>query len=99
MGHDPTQGNRRGNDIGSQYRSAIYCKTEDQLKSALESRDLFQKEMASRGIDNKISTEIGMIKNFYLGELYHQQYLDKNPFGYCGLKGSGVASVAVEEEK
>merc|ERR1712178_82458 len=60
-------------------------------KESLDSRDLFQKEMASRGIDNKITTEIGMIKNFYLGELYHQQYLDKNPFGYCGLRGSGVA--------
>ena len=89
--HDPTQGNRQGNDIGTQYRSAIYCSSEDQLKAAIDSRDLFQKEMGARGIDNKITTEIGMIKNYYLAETYHQQYLDKNPMGYCGLRGSGVA--------
>merc|ERR1712183_67538 len=89
--HDPTQGNRQGNDIGSQYRSAIYCSSEEQLKAAMDSKDLFQKEMSSRGIDNEITTEIAMIKKYHLAELYHQQYLDKNPFGYCGLKGTNVA--------
>lgn len=69
------------------------------MKMALESRDLFQKEMANRGIDNQITTEITLIKNYYLAETYHQQYLDKNPFGYCGLKGSGVACPLVLKKK
>lgn len=89
--HDPTQGNRQGNDHGSQYRSAIYCSTNECLKAATDSRDLYQKELNDRGIDNKITTEIAMVKKYHLAELHHQQYLDKNPFGYCGLKGSGVA--------
>ena len=91
--HDPTQGMRQGNDIGSQYRSAIYCTSEDQLAAAEASRAAYQ-----RGLDaarfGAITTEIRSAPQFYYAEDYHQQYLDKNPDGYCGLGGTGVTCVA-----
>ena len=89
--HDPLQWNRQGEDIGSHFRSAIFCSSEEQLKTAIESRESIEKEMANRGILKKTKTEISIIRNFYLAELYHQQYLDKNPFGYCGLKGKPMS--------
>lgn len=89
--HDPTQGNRQGNDIGSQYRSSIYCENEDDLNLANESLEVYQNSLNEKSINKKITTEVGLIKNFFYGEDYHQQYLDKNPGGYCGLKGSGVS--------
>lgn len=87
--HDPTQGNRQGNDIGSQYRSAIFTTTEAQQTAAEQSAVAYQQalEKAGRG---PITTEIKPLERFYYAEAYHQQYLDKNPNGYCGLKGTGV---------
>lgn len=89
-GHDPTQGMRQGNDVGSQYRSAIYTTTPDQLESALKSRDRYQAELIAAGYD-PITTEIREAPAFYYAEDYHQQYLGKNPNGYCGLGGTGVS--------
>jgi len=89
-GHDPTQGMRQGNDSGTQYRSAIYAYGEAQLNAAVASRDLFQKELDKKKI-GKITTEIRSAPEFYYAEDYHQQYLGKNPNGYCGLGGTGVA--------
>ncbi|MGQ4879866.1 peptide-methionine (S)-S-oxide reductase MsrA [Billgrantia sp. LNSP4103-1] len=88
--HDPTQGMRQGNDIGSQYRSAIYATRDTQLEAAKHSRDVYQNELtqARRG---RITTEIAPLDTFYPAEEYHQQYLHKNPGGYCGLKGTGVS--------
>jgi len=88
--HDPTQGMRQGNDVGTQYRSAIYTCTEAQHTVALRSRDQYQRVLddAARGL---ISTEIATYREFYFAEDYHQQYLAKNPHGYCGLGGTGVA--------
>lgn len=88
--HDPTQGMRQGNDVGSQYRSAIYTTTDSQLAMAEQSRDHYQHalNMAGRG---SITTEIAPLEKFYYAEEYHQQYLAKNPGGYCGLKGTGVS--------
>ena len=88
-GHDPTQGNRQGNDVGTQYRSAIYCSRED-LEVARASRDMYAAELAKAGY-GEISTEIAEAGPFYYAEDYHQQYLAKNPNGYCGLGGTGVA--------
>jgi peptide-methionine (S)-S-oxide reductase len=88
--HDPTQGMRQGNDTGTQYRSAIYTTTEAQAKAAEESKILYQKALAEHG-RGQITTEIGPAREFYFAESYHQQYLAKNPAGYCGLGGSGVA--------
>jgi peptide-methionine (S)-S-oxide reductase len=88
-GHDPTQGMRQGNDIGSQYRSAIYTTTSDQLEAALKSRERYQAELIAAGYD-PITTEIREAPAFYYAEDYHQQYLGKNPNGYCGLGGTGV---------
>ena len=88
-GHDPTQGMRQGNDSGTQYRSAVYAYGESQLKLALLSKEIFQKELAKKGL-GKISTEIRPAPEFYYAEDYHQQYLAKNPNGYCGLGGTGV---------
>jgi peptide-methionine (S)-S-oxide reductase len=87
--HDPTQGMRQGNDVGTQYRSAIYCHGDGQRKAADASRAVFQRALdrAGRG---KISTEIEPAPDFYYAEDYHQQYLAKNPWGYCGLGGTGV---------
>jgi peptide-methionine (S)-S-oxide reductase len=87
--HDPTQGNRQGNDIGSQYRSAIFTTTEAQLAAAQKSAEAFQ-EALQRADRGRITTEIKPLDVFYYAEAYHQQYLDKNPGGYCGLKGTGV---------
>ena len=85
-GHDPTQGMRQGNDIGTQYRSAIYADADDQLDAALESRDAFQRRARAAGY-GAITTEIGPLAAFYYAEGYHQQYLAKRPGGYCGLGG------------
>ncbi|HNF08525.1 MAG TPA: peptide-methionine (S)-S-oxide reductase MsrA [Pseudomonadales bacterium] len=88
--HDPTQGMRQGNDLGTQYRSAIYCFSDAQLAATLASRDQFQQALAGAGL-GRITTEIALAGPFYYAEPYHQQYLDKNPGGYCGLKGTGVS--------
>lgn len=87
--HNPTQGMRQGNDIGSQYRSAIYCVDEQQLAAARHSQEQFQEELRKAGL-GEITTEIAPAPTFYYAEAYHQQYLAKNPEGYCGLGGTGV---------
>jgi len=92
-GHDPTQGMRQGNDRGSQYRSAVYTYGEAQMQAALASRDAFQAALSAKGF-GKITTEIEPAGEFYYAEEYHQQYLEKNPGGYCGLGGTGVACPA-----
>jgi len=89
-GHDPTQGNRQGNDVGTQYRSAVYFSDEMQREAVEASRAMFQAELAKAGYGG-ISTEIAPAGPFYYAEDYHQQYLAKNPNGYCGLGGTGVA--------
>jgi peptide-methionine (S)-S-oxide reductase len=88
--HDPTQGMRQGNDIGTQYRSGIYTMSEAQRETALDSRESYQKAISEAG-GPTITTEIEPASAFYYAEDYHQQYLDKNPMGYCGLGGTGVA--------
>jgi peptide-methionine (S)-S-oxide reductase len=88
--HDPTQGMRQGNDVGTQYRSGIYWTGDAQREAAEASRDVFQGELARAGY-GEISTEIAEAGPFYYAEDYHQQYLAKNPNGYCGLGGTGVA--------
>jgi peptide-methionine (S)-S-oxide reductase len=88
--HDPTQGMRQGNDVGTQYRSAIYATTPEQLAAAEASRDAYQQRLAKSGF-GRITTEIMAAPTFYYAEAYHQQYLAKNPDGYCGLGGTGVA--------
>ena len=88
--HDPTQGMRQGNDAGTQYRSAIYATTPAQRAAADQSRDVFQQALTSSRL-GKITTEIGAEPAFYYAEDYHQQYLAKNPGGYCGLGGTGVS--------
>lgn len=87
--HDPTQGMRQGNDVGTQYRSAIYTFDADQQKLAIDSRDAYAKQLVQAGY-GAITTEIGAASPFYYAEEYHQQYLAKNPDGYCGLGGTGV---------
>jgi peptide-methionine (S)-S-oxide reductase len=87
--HDPTQGLRQGNDRGSQYRSAIYTYSPQQQQQAEQSRNDYQIALEQRGL-GKITTEICSAGSFYYAEDYHQQYLAKNPGGYCGLKGTGV---------
>jgi peptide methionine sulfoxide reductase msrA/msrB len=87
--HDPTQGDRQGNDRGSNYRSAIYFNSEAQQRTALMTRDIYQKALSQAG-KGSITTEIALLDRFYLAEDYHQDYLLKNPRGYCGLGGSGV---------
>ncbi|WP_020209645.1 peptide-methionine (S)-S-oxide reductase MsrA [Gilvimarinus chinensis] len=87
--HDPTQGMRQGNDRGTQYRSGLYLSSEAQLSRAQASRDLYQAELRARGYGD-ITTEIQPAPAFYYAETYHQQYLAKNPGGYCGLGGTGV---------
>jgi peptide-methionine (S)-S-oxide reductase len=89
-GHDPTQGNRQGNDVGTQYRSAIYWGDDAQREAAESTRDMFQAELTRAGY-GEITTEIAAAGPFYYAEPYHQQYLAKNPNGYCGLGGTGVA--------
>ena len=88
--HDPTQGMQQGNDVGTQYRSGIYWYDEAQRMAAEASRDAFQKELAEAGL-GRITTEILPAPEFYFAEDYHQQYLAKNPGGYCGLGGTGVS--------
>jgi peptide-methionine (S)-S-oxide reductase len=88
--HDPTQGMRQGNDIGTQYRSGIYYFDEAQKRAAEASRDAYQKKLADAGY-GAITTEIAPAPEFYYAEEYHQQYLAKNPDGYCGLGGTGVS--------
>jgi peptide-methionine (S)-S-oxide reductase len=88
--HDPTQGMRQGNDTGTQYRSGLYYYDERQKESVLRSRDAFQKQLAGAGFAS-ITTEIGPAPEYYFAEDYHQQYLAKNPNGYCGLGGTGVS--------
>ena len=87
--HDPTQGMRQGNDVGTQYRSGVYVFDDAQRDAALRSRDVFQQQLSSRGFGT-ITTEILPAPEFYYAEDYHQQYLSKNPDGYCGLGGTGV---------
>ncbi len=91
--HDPTQGMRQGNDVGTQYRSGIYTYSPEQKQKAEASRALFQKELAKSGM-GAITTEIIDAPTFYYAEDYHQQYLAKNPGGYCGLGGTGVSCPA-----
>jgi peptide-methionine (S)-S-oxide reductase len=88
--HDPTQGNRQGNDIGTQYRSAIYFANDAQREAAEHSRDAFQTEL-TKARYGAITTEIAPLREFHYAEDYHQQYLGKNPNGYCGLGGTGVS--------
>jgi peptide-methionine (S)-S-oxide reductase len=88
--HDPTQGMRQGNDVGSQYRSAIYTYGDAQLRAAEASRDAYQQVLSRAGY-GKITTEIRSAPEFYFAEDYHQQYLAKNPAGYCALAGTGHA--------
>jgi peptide-methionine (S)-S-oxide reductase len=89
-GHDPTQGMRQGNDVGSQYRSAIYWTDEAQHTAAEASRDAYAAQLRANGY-GEITTEIAQAGPFYYAEDYHQQYLAKNPGGYCGLGGTGVS--------
>src|SRR5919197_5499889 len=88
--HDPTQGMRQGNDVGTQYRSAIYVDSPEQREAAERSRDAFQQNLKGAGY-GEITTEIAEAGPFYYAEDYHQQYLAKNPNGYCGLGGTGVS--------
>jgi peptide-methionine (S)-S-oxide reductase len=89
-GHDPTQGMRQGNDVGTQYRSAIYVASDAQRAAALASRDRYQERLRAAGY-GEITTEIADAREFYYAEDYHQQYLAKVPNGYCGLGGTGVS--------
>src|SRR6476620_11587792 len=89
--HDPTQGMRQGNDVGTQYRSGIYAFTPEQRQAAEASKAMFQKELVRHGMHDAITTEILDAPPFYYAEDYHQQYLAKNPNGYCGLGGTGVS--------
>jgi peptide-methionine (S)-S-oxide reductase len=88
--HDPTQGMRQGNDVGTQYRSGVYYYDEEQRRAAERSRDAFQAQLTGAGY-GMITTEIRPAPEFYYAEDYHQQYLAKNPDGYCGLGGTGVS--------
>ena len=88
--HDPTQGNRQGNDVGTQYRSGIYCDGDEQRRLAEASRTLFQQQLSAARY-GPITTEILPAPEFFYAEDYHQQYLAKNPNGYCGLGGTGVS--------
>ena len=89
-GHDPTQGMRQGNDRGTQYRSTIYAYGDEQLAAARKSQEMFQPALTKKGY-GAITTEIRLAPEFYYAEDYHQQYLGKNPGGYCGLGGTGVS--------
>ena len=89
-GHDPTQGMRQGNDVGTQYRSALYTTTDEQARVAQASAAMFQEQLKASG-HGEITTEITPAGEFFYAEEYHQQYLSKNPNGYCGLGGTGVS--------
>ena len=86
--HDPTQGMRQGNDIGTQYRSVIYALDDTDLSLANKMKNIYQSQLINNNL-NKITTEIDILKNFFIAEEYHQQYLAKNPNGYCGIGGTG----------
>lgn len=88
--HDPTQGFRQGNDIGTQYRSAIYYNSDDQRIAAEATRDAYQSQLTAAGF-GEITTEIAPLTEYFYAEPYHQQYLGKNPNGYCGIGGTGVS--------
>ncbi len=88
--HDPTQGMRQGNDVGTQYRSAVYWTTAEQEAVVMASRAMFQAVLAKAGYGT-ITTELAPLQHFYFAEAHHQQYLAKNPQGYCGLGGTGVS--------
>src|SRR5690606_37861048 len=88
--HDPTQGMRQGNDVGTQYRSAIYTTSEAQFEAVQASRERYARQLKAAG-KGSITTEIAPTGPFYFAETYHQQYLAKNPNGYCGLQGTGVS--------
>ena len=88
-GHDPTQGMRQGNDMGTQYRSAVYWQDEAQREAVERSREMYGRELSEAGY-GEITTEIAQAGPFYYAEDYHQQYLAKNPNGYCGIGGTGV---------
>ena len=90
-GHDPTQGMRQGNDAGTQYRSGFYTTSDSQQQAALASRERYAKALSEAGRGAEITTEILPAGEFYYAEEYHQQYLHKNPGGYCGLGGTGVS--------
>lgn len=90
--HDPTSGMRQGNDVGTQYRSTIYTTTPEQLELAESSKLDYQKSLGNSGL-GEITTEISSAPKFYFAEEYHQQYLDRVPNGYCGLKGTGVQCI------
>jgi peptide-methionine (S)-S-oxide reductase len=89
-GHDPTQGMRQGNDVGTQYRSGLYTYSPEQAEAAAASRAAYQDSLRAAGL-GAITTEIVAAPEFYFAEDYHQQYLAKNPGGYCGVGGTGVA--------
>ena len=89
-GHDPTQGMRQGNDVGTQYRSAVYTYSDAQLEAAKQSADMYQETLTQYGF-GQITTEITEAGDFFYAEHYHQQYLAKNPNGYCGIGGTGVS--------
>ena len=88
--HDPTQGMRQGNDIGSQYRSVIYTNNKEDLNLAKSTLETYQQEISKAGF-GPITTELKVLNNYYLAEEYHQQYLQKNPNGYCGIGGIGCS--------
>jgi peptide-methionine (S)-S-oxide reductase len=88
--HDPTQGMRQGNDMGTQYRSAIYTTSPEQHEAAEASRAAYQERLRAAGY-GEVTTEVAAATSFYYAEPYHQQYLSKNPLGYCGLGGTGVS--------
>jgi peptide-methionine (S)-S-oxide reductase len=89
--HDPTQGMRQGNDIGSTYRSVLYTTTPEQAAEAQQSLEAFQAALDQAGRAARITTQVAPVEEFYYAEDYHQQYLAKNPGGYCGLRGTGVS--------
>lgn len=89
-GHDPTQGMRQGNDVGSTYRSGIYTYTPEQAEAARIRKEMYQKALTAKGF-GQITTEVLPVPTFYFAEDYHQQYLAKNPDGYCGIGGTGVS--------
>ncbi len=89
-GHDSTQGMRQGNDVGTQYRSAVYAESDEHLAAAERSKQMFQEALSAKGF-GEITTEIRGAQPFYYAEDYHQQYLAKNPSGYCGVGGTGVS--------
>ena len=95
--HNPTQGMRQGNDTGTQYRSAIFAATPEDLAVAGQSRDAYQVALKAAGQPGSITTEVRLLDRFFYAEDYHQQYLAKNPNGYCGIRGTGVACPGIPQ--